>query len=86
MEGILKRCKSLPSAVQVSVLKCPSNRIEIQGPIRAQERIIFMENLITQRNQIVVSLLGGTQIARFEGLVQLPHFRSTLAEVLLPES
>lgn len=83
--GIMKRCKGLPGAIQISALKCPSDGIEIQGPIPSQERIIFVKNLLTQCEQVVVRLLSGTQVARLEGLFQLPHFRSALAEVLLPK-
>lgn len=81
----MKRRKSLPGAIQIAVLKCASDGIEIQGAILSQERVIRVQNLVTQCDQVIVGLLSRTQVASFEGLLQLLHLRSALANVLLPE-
>jgi hypothetical protein len=58
--GIFKRGKRLPRAGQISALKGTSDGVEIQAPIRSEERIISMEDIISQGNNIVVILLGGS--------------------------
>jgi hypothetical protein len=85
MEGVLQCGKSLLRTGQISILEGPSDGIEIQSPIRSEERVVFAEHIVTQCDQIPVVLLGRGYIARLQGVFQLLHFRTPLAKVFLPE-
>ena len=47
MEGVLQCGKSPLRTGQISILQRPSDGIEIQSPIRSDERVIFAEYVVT---------------------------------------